>query len=165
MSHYYVHAQGDSTLSLGEINRIADSKSGALIAVDGIDSSDILAGKAQLPLKTVDEQRDYLFYIVVEDQKTATDSASDILNIAHTERDKPVYSDFQRFLSEYSQASWRDHIQALLLYDDYDESRIDLLIFVPGQSENDAAKIYYRGSAAHCCCDLIKHFTDIMVKV
>ncbi len=148
---------------MAEIGKIADNKSGALIAVDGIDSSDILAGKARLPLKTVDEQRDYLFSMEAEDQNTAENIASDILHTVRTERDKPVYSDFRQFLREYAQAAFRDQIQAVLLYGDDDE-RIDLLIFVPGQSEYDAAKIYYRGSAAQCCCELLKHFTTIPVK-
>lgn len=160
--HFYVSAGGDAHLDRGEIASIADKKGGALLAVDRIDVSDMAAGNAPLPPKTADEKRDYLFFLEAQDQDTAQNTAERILDLAREERDKPVYPDLAQLLRAYPHASWREQIQAILLYDD--EVEADLLLFVPGQSVNTPAKIYYRGSAASCCLHLLKHFTTIPVK-
>ncbi|MBA2396172.1 MAG: hypothetical protein H0V70_25890 [Ktedonobacteraceae bacterium] len=161
MPPYYVSTSGDDQLHPYEIEKIAMSLNGTLLAIDGIDASNIAAGKTFLP-KATDEKRDYLFFIEAVDKDAAEYVARDILETARTERDKPVYNNFLQFLHASLQAPWRDRIRATLLHDEDDQ--VDLLLFVPGQSENDPAKIYYRGQAASCCLDLLKHFMGIPVK-
>ena len=162
MPHFYVHAQGDSYLDLLDLNKIADKSSAALMAVDTLDADDIAVNRAQLSPKSADEKRDYLFYIEAEDRATAEDVVNGILATAQAERDRAVYNDLQHLLREYPQASWRDDIQATLLYG---QDAVDLLIFAPGQAVNGSAKIYYRGRAENGCLELLKLFTKFDVKL
>lgn len=138
MLKYFVSALGDTALALNEVIRIADGYCAVLMAVDGIDVDAITAGDVQLPNKNVDEQREYLFWIEAEDQDAAENATKVILDTALSGRDKPMYKDIAEFLNAYSQAPWRNRIQALLIYDE----EIDLLIFAPGQLDSEPMKIY-----------------------